>query len=146
MHTMVQGFGLTMEGRALSWFLQVRPTTLQKFCKKFNGSVDPYDHVAQYKQLLFAEVGTDVQTMKQVFGLTMEGRALWWFQTLKPSVLYDFEVLVKRFIEAYSKIGIKHNTVTHILSFKQKEKKVVRECVDRLRQYIIRCPKSETPS
>ena len=27
---------------------QVRPTNLQKFCKKFNASRDPYDHVAQY--------------------------------------------------------------------------------------------------
>ena len=74
-----------------------------------------------------------MHTMVQGFGLTMEGRALSWFQTLKPSVLYDFEVLVKHFIEAYSKIKINHNTVTHILSFKQKDKETVRECVNRLR-------------
>ena len=87
-----------------------------------------------------------MHTMVQGFGLTMEGRALAWFQTLKPSTLYDFETLVKRFIEAYSKIGIKHNTVTQILSFKQKDNETVQQCVDRLRQYIARCPDKETPS
>ena len=30
------------------------PSTLQKFCKKFDGSGDLYDHIAQYRQLLFA--------------------------------------------------------------------------------------------
>ena len=60
----------------------------------------------------------DVHTMVQAFGLTMVGRALSWFQTLKPSILYDFEVFIKHFIEAYSKIGIKHNKVTLILGFK----------------------------
>ena len=57
----------------------LRPSTLQKFCKKFDGTGDPYDHVAQYRQLLFAEGITDVHTMVQAFGLTMEGQALAWF-------------------------------------------------------------------
>ena len=114
--------------------------------KKFDGTGDPYDHIAQYKQLIFAEGVSDMHTMVQGLGLTMEGRALAWFQTLKPSTLYDFETLVKSFIEAYSKIGIKHNTLSQILNFKQKEKESVRECADRMRQYIVRCPKNEMPS
>lgn len=40
----------------------------------------------------------------------------------------------------------KQNTVTQIMSFKQKEKETVRECVDRLRQYIVCCLDSKTPS
>ena len=83
----------------------------------------------------------DVHTMVQALGLTMEGQELAWFQTLKPSVLYDFEVLVKNFIDSYSKIGIKHHTVTKTLGFKQKGTKIVRECMDRLKIYIARCPK-----
>ena len=122
---------------------KVRPTSLQKFCKKIDGTGDPYDHIVQYRQLIFAEGVSDMHTMVQGFGLTMEGRALAWFQTLKPSTLYDFETLVKSFIEAYSKIGIKHNTVTQILSFKQKDNETIRECIDILQQYIVRCPASE---
>ena len=67
-------------------------------------------------------------------------------QTLKSSVLYDFEVLVKHFIDSYSKIGTKYNTVTKILGFKQKDTKTVRECLDRLKTYIARCPEKEIPS
>ena len=37
---------------------------------------DPYDHVAQYKKLLFAKGIIDVHTMVQAFGLTMEWKAL----------------------------------------------------------------------
>ena len=102
----------------------LRPSTLQKFCKKFDGIGDPYYHVAQYRQLLFAEGITDVHTMVQAFGLTMEGQALAWFQTLKSSVLYDFEVLVKNFIDSYSKIGIKHNIIT---KFWDSSKKIRRQ-------------------
>ena len=51
----------------------LRPSTLPKFCKNFDGIKDPYDHVAQYQQLLFAKGITDVHTMVQDFGLTMEG-------------------------------------------------------------------------
>ena len=61
-------------------------------------------------------------------------------------MFYDFEVLDKHFIDSYSKIGIKHNTVTKILGFKQKDMETVRECLDRLKTYIARCPKKEMPS
>ena len=39
-----------------------------------------------------------MHTMVQGFGLTMMGKALTWFQTLKPAMLYDFETLAKHFI------------------------------------------------
>ena len=118
----------------------------KKFCKKFDGTGDPYDHIAQYRQLLFAKGIMDVHTMVQAFGLTMEGQALGWFQTLKLSVLYDFEVVVKHFIDSYSKIQIKHNIVTKIMGFKQKDIETVRECMDRLKTYIARCLEKETPN
>lgn len=121
----------------------MRPALLQKFCMKFGNIGDLYDHVAQFRQLFFVEGITDVHTMVQGFGLTMMGKALAWFQTLKLSMLYEFETLVKYFIESYTKVGIKHNTMSQILNFKQKEKDIVRECADRMRQYTVRCPKNE---
>ena len=33
----------------------LRPSSLQNLGKKFDGTGDPYDHVVQYRQLLFAE-------------------------------------------------------------------------------------------
>ena len=102
--------------------------------------------MAQFRQLVFAEGITDVHTMVQGFGLTMMGKALTWFQNLKLAMLYDFATLVKHFIESHTKIGIKHNTYTQILSFWQQDNESVKECIDKLRQYIVRCPASETPS
>lgn len=59
--------------------------------------------------------------------------------------LYYFDILVKKFIEAHTKIGIRHNTVTLILNFKQGEKETVRQIIDRMKQYIARCPESKLP-
>ena len=60
-------------------------------------------------------------------------------------MLNDFDILVKQFIEAHTKIGIKHNTITLILNFKQGDKETVRQSIDRMKQYIARCPESELP-
>ena len=54
---------------------QIRPTTLQKFCGKFDGTGDPYEHVSQFHQLLFAEGVTDTHCKVQSFGLTLSGTA-----------------------------------------------------------------------
>ena len=123
----------------------IRPTTLQKFCKKFDGTRDPYEHVALFNQLIYAEGVTDVHTKVHGFGLTLSESALSWFETLKAAVLYDFDILIKKFIEAHTKIGIRHSTVTLILNFKQGDRETVRQSVDQMKQYIARCPELELP-
>ena len=95
-----------------SWDKKMRPIVLQKFYKKFDGSNDPYDHVAQFRQLTFAKGITNVHTMIQGFALTMMGKALTWFQTLNPAMLYDFKTLVKHFIESCTNIGLS-TTLSH---------------------------------
>lgn len=50
------------------WGKKMTPTMFQKFCKKFDGTGDLYDHVAHFGQLVFAEEVTDVHTMVQGFG------------------------------------------------------------------------------
>ena len=91
---------------------KVRPSQLQKLCKAFDGNGDPYDHVARFCQVLFAEDVDDVHTMIQGFGLTQEGKALSWFQSLGNFVLYDFEVLIDAVIKENTKTRIKHNILT----------------------------------
>ena len=54
--------------------------------------------------------------------------------------------MVKWFIEAHTKIDIKHNTtVTLILNFKQGDKETVCQSIDRMKHYIAQCPESELP-
>lgn len=76
----------------------------------------------------------------------MEGKALSWFQTLEPQLYKTFEALEKDFISAFTKTGIKHSVSQLIYEFKQDEKETVRDCVNRLRQYIARCPEKEKPN
>ena len=43
-------------------------------------------------------------------------------------------------------MGLKHNAIALIYSFKQGKHKSVRDSVSRLRQYVNRCPLDEKPS
>ena len=79
------------------------------------------------------------------FGLTLESKALSWFQTLEPSAYDDFAMLEKDFIAAFSKMGIKHNVVAQIYNFEQKENESIRDCANHLRLYISRCPPNKMP-
>ena len=63
---------------------RVRPSALQKLVKRYDGSGDPHDHVAAYKQAVHAEQVRDTHTQIEGFGLTLEIKALTWFQTLGP--------------------------------------------------------------
>ena len=58
---------------------RVRRFTLQKMIKKFEGSRDPHDHVASFKQVVCAEQVSDQHTQIEGFGLTLEGKSLSWF-------------------------------------------------------------------
>ena len=52
----------------------------------------------------------------------------------------------KDFIGVFTKTRIKLSVSTLITKFKQEEKETVRDCANRLRQYISRCPEKELPS
>ena len=124
----------------------MRPSTLQKLVKKYDGSGDPYDHVAAFRQAVHAEQVRDTHTQIEGFGLTLESKALTWFQTLELESKVSLTRLEKDFVAAFSKMGIKHNAVALIYTFKQKDHETVRDCVNRLKQYIARCPDEEKPS
>ena len=64
---------------------KVRPADFPKWVKKFNGSGDPYDHLASFKQVARAETVIDLYIKVECFGLTLEGKALLWFQTLNKA-------------------------------------------------------------
>lgn len=91
---------------------KTRPSNFQKWAKKYNGSGDPYDHLATFKQVVRAEQITNLHTQVEGFGLTLESKALSWFQTLEPHAFLDFAALERDFIAAFSKMGIKHNVVS----------------------------------
>ncbi|MCO5595516.1 hypothetical protein L7F22_049561 [Adiantum nelumboides] len=125
---------------------RVQPADFQKWLKRCSGSGDPYDHLASFKQVLRAERIFDFHTQFEGFGMTLEEKALTWFQNIPPRTVTDLNTLVQRFVAACSKIGIKHNMVAQIYSFKQKQGETVRDCATRMNQYVARCPELEIPT
>ena len=51
----------------------------------------------------------DLHTLLEGFGLTMEGRALSWFQTLKIAKYSSFTTLAKEFMIEHTKSGLKND-------------------------------------
>ena len=76
----------------------------------------------------------------------LESKALTCFQTLELEPNISLAWLEQEFFVALSKMGIKHNVVTQISSFQQREHKTVRDCVNRLKQYIAHYSDKEKPS
>ncbi|KAH7306418.1 hypothetical protein KP509_22G010500 [Ceratopteris richardii] len=105
----------------------LRPTQLVKSMKNyFDGTGDPYDHVAEFKQVLRAEQVEDMFTQYNAFGLTLKNTALTWFQPLQQRQFRDIHHFLESFITEFSKSGIRHDTSSLIHSFKQTPQETVR--------------------
>lgn len=57
-------------------------------------------------------------SIKEGFGLTLEGKVLSWFQVLVTGAYYIFKTLERDFIRAFIKTGIKHGVSPLITNFK----------------------------
>ena len=73
------------------------------------------------RQFAKAENVRDFHTLIEGFGLTLEGKALHWFQTLDPTSFRTIEQLEKGFTAAFSKTGMKHDELSRIYGFKQEK-------------------------
>lgn len=125
---------------------EVWPSSFQNWVKKYNGLGDPYNHLASFKQVVWAEQVNDFHTKVEGFGLTLEWRALSWLQTLNVTGYPIYKALEKDFIVAFSRTGLKHDVLSQIHGFKQKSDKMVRDGANPLRQYLARCPEEEMTS
>ena len=102
---------------------KVRPSQLQKLSKLLMEAEILTIMWLDFVKFLFVEDVDDVHTMVQGCGLTLEGKALSWFQSLSNSVLYNFEVLIDVFIKENTKTRIKHNTLRQILDFNKRKRR-----------------------
>ena len=100
---------------------KTQPLHFQKVMKKFIGSGDPYDHLANFKQIARAEQVYDLYTKVEGFGLTLEGRVLSWFEMLTLLGYLTYQEFERDFIVAFSKIGLKHDVLLQVHGFKQKK-------------------------
>ena len=87
-----------------------------------------------------------MHTKAKGFDLTLEEQVLSWFQTLNLPNYLTYEEFEKDFIVTFTRIGLKHDVLSQIHDFKQKNDKSVRDKANRLRQYLARYPMEEIPS
>ena len=85
----------------------------------------------------------DLHTKVEGFVLTLEGWALSWFQMLNLSEYLSYKALEKDFIATFSKTRLKHDVLSQIHGFKQKNDKSMWDGGNLLRQYLARCPEEE---
>ena len=103
--------------------------------------------MASFRQVVRAEEVIDLHVLKEDFGLTLEGKSCHGFKPLTQAPITILKPFEKDFIGAFTKTGIKHSISSLITNFKQEEKESIRNCANRLRQYIAtRCPEKELPS
>lgn len=75
------------------------------FTPKYSGIIDPTEHVAQYKQLMWTvSIPHQYQEvcMCKSFGATLTGAALQWLINLKPKSISTFAELVNQFSQQFA--------------------------------------------
>ena len=125
--------------------IRARPSDFWKWVTKFIGSSYVYHHLASFRQVSRAKRVTDLHTLVEGFGMTLEGKALEWFHTLTPSSFPSLKVLEKDFIAAFSKIGQKHDGLSLLYEFKQESSESMRDNALQFKKHLARCPKSKLP-
>ena len=72
----------------------------------------------------------DLHTLVEGFGLTMEGKALTWSQTLKMAKYSSFIKLAKELVREHTKSGLKNDVLSQIYQLKEGFDKTVRDCAN----------------
>lgn len=73
--------------------------------KIYNGTTDPLDHIASYKQRMFtAAIPCDLQQacMCKSFGSSLMGLALQWYTNLPNNSTFSFAELTNTFVEQFA--------------------------------------------
>ncbi|KAF3541473.1 hypothetical protein F2Q69_00022394 [Brassica cretica] len=73
--------------------------------KVYDGTTDPDDHVAQYRQRMLAvalQKGSREPTMCKGFGSTLTGPALQWYINLPSRSIASFAILSDKFVEQFA--------------------------------------------
>ena len=73
--------------------------------KLYDGTIDPTDHIASYKQRMFtAAIPRDIweACMCRSFGSSLMGLALQWFTNLPNNSIFSFAQLTDTFVEQFA--------------------------------------------
>ena len=66
----------------------------------YDETIDPFDHIMHYKQLMTLDIGNDALLCK-VFPASLHSQTLSWFHHLLKNSMNNFQDLLKAFVGHY---------------------------------------------
>ncbi|XP_010513511.1 PREDICTED: uncharacterized protein LOC104789525 [Camelina sativa] len=115
--------------------------------KMYDGTADPDDHIAQYKQRMFT---TAIQkecreaTMCKGFGSSLTGAALQWFINLPNGSINSFASLTDLFVEQFASSRNLEKTADDLYEVRQKRDESLRAYVGRFNKEKVSIPSCNT--
>ncbi|XP_033145294.1 uncharacterized protein LOC117133376 [Brassica rapa] len=117
--------------------------------KAYNGTTDPNDHVAQFRQRMLAVAlpkGSREATMCKGFGSTLTGPALQLYINLPSRSIASFAVLSDKFMEQFSNSGDLEKTSDSLYEILHHRAEPLRGYIARFNQEKVAIPKFNIPT
>ncbi|XP_062083467.1 uncharacterized protein LOC133789718 [Humulus lupulus] len=111
--------------------------------KQYDGTTDPDDHTAQYKQRMFTTaIPRDLREtcMCKGFGSSLVGPALQWYINLRNNSISSFVQLTDVFVEQFSSIRKLEKLSYDLYCIKQKRDELLRDYVGRFNRENVFIP------
>ncbi|KAF3563895.1 hypothetical protein DY000_02016533 [Brassica cretica] len=117
--------------------------------KAYDGTTDPDDHVAQYRQRMLAVAllkGSREATMCKGFGSTLTGSALQWYINLPSRSIASFGVLSDKFVEQFASSRDLEKTSDSLYKILQHRAEPLRGYIARFNQEKVAIPECSIPT
>ncbi|KAF3489313.1 hypothetical protein F2Q69_00052700 [Brassica cretica] len=117
--------------------------------KAYDGTTDPDDHVAQYRQRMLAVAlpkGSREATMYKGFGSTLTGPALQWYINILSRFIAFFAVLCDKFVEQFASSRDLEKTSDSLYEILQHRAKPLRGYIARFSQEKVAIPECSIPT
>ncbi|KAF3539851.1 hypothetical protein F2Q69_00023175 [Brassica cretica] len=117
--------------------------------KAYNGTTDPDDHVAQYRQRMLAVAlpkGSREATMGKGFGSSLTGPALQWYINLPSRSIASFSVLSDKFVEQFASSRDLEKTSDSLYEILQHPAERLRSYIARFNQEKVAIPECSIPT
>ncbi|KAF2597847.1 hypothetical protein F2Q68_00010545 [Brassica cretica] len=117
--------------------------------KAYDGTTDPDDHVAQYRQRMLAVAllkESREATMCKGFGSTLTGPALQWYINLPSRSIASFAILSNKFVEQFASSRDLENTSDGLYEILQHRAEPLRSYIPRFNQDKVAIPECSIPT
>ncbi|XP_048605031.1 uncharacterized protein LOC125582396 [Brassica napus] len=117
--------------------------------KAYDGTTDPDDHVAQYRQRMLAVAllkESREATMCKGFGSTLTGPALQWYINLPSRSIASFAILSNKFVEQFASSRDLKNTSDGLYEILQHRAEPLQSYIPRFNQDKVAIPECSIPT